>query len=209
MKRSLAIYDAIIFDLGGVILNIDYHKTVKAFQKLGLKEFDSMYSQAAQSGLFDLFETGQISAQSFINQLLPYLPIGTSPNQVVEAWNAMLLDFPSENLQFLEVLKVQKPIYLLSNTNEIHISAFHRKLKNDFGKAHLDSYFNKVYFSNEIQMRKPNSEIFEFVCEDNQLNMNNTLFIDDSVQHIEGASKLGLQTIHYTFKENLAKIFYI
>jgi glucose-1-phosphatase len=207
MKTELKRYDAVIFDLGGVILNIDYHKTIEAFQKLGLKDFDKMYSQASQAGLFDLLETGKISAQSFINQLLPYLPLGTSPNHVVEAWNAMLLDFPKENLQFLEELKKQMPIYLLSNTNEIHISAFHRKLKNEFGKSHLEVYFEKAYFSNEIQMRKPTIEIFEFVCTENKLNISNTLFIDDSIQHIEGASKFGLQTFHYSFKEKLTKIF--
>lgn len=205
MKIDLRHYDAIIFDLGGVILTIDYDKTVEAFDKLGLKAFDKMYSQATQSGLFDLFETGQVSAQSFINQLLPYLPVGTSPNHVVEAWNAMLLDFPPENLQFLEDLNQHKPIYLLSNTNEIHVKAFHRKLKHVSGKTHLESYFHKVYFSNEVQLRKPNIEVFDFVCSQNKLNINKTLFIDDSEQHLIGARKLGLQTLHYNFKETLSK----
>eukprot|EP01041_Mallomonas_annulata_P037369 gene37369-60648_t len=122
-------FDAIIFDLGGVILPIDYNKTADAFKDLGLTNFDELYSQANQSGLFDRFEIGEISAQHFINSILDYLPSQSNANKVVTAWNAMLLDFPQENLEFLAEVKSQKRTFLLSNTNEIHVQAFNRKLK--------------------------------------------------------------------------------
>ena len=120
-KEYFSSFDAIIFDLGGVILNIDYNLTAKAFQDLGLEDFDSIYSQATQSGLFDKLETGMISAQYFVNELLPFLPKGTIANQVVSAWNAMIIDFPKENLELIQKLKAEKLTFLLSNTNEIHI----------------------------------------------------------------------------------------
>lgn len=201
--------DAIIFDLGGVILNIDYTKTSDEFKKLGCTNFDELYSQASQKGLFDDFETGKISTPAFINQLLDFLPPNTTANQVVAAWNAMLLDFPNENLSFLEQIKEKKNTYLLSNTNEIHIKAFNRKLEQQVGKQSLHSYFINTYFSNEIGLRKPHPETFEYVCKQNSLIPNRTLFIDDSIQHIEGAKKIGLQTLHLAKNDSILNHFNI
>lgn len=199
--------DAIIFDLGGVILDIDYQKTANAFKQLGLNSFDEMYSQAAQSGLFDRFEIGEISSSFFLNQLLNYLPRTTTANQLVSAWNAMLLDFPPENLVFLKEINARKKTFLLSNTNEIHIQAFNRKLRQLTGENSLKPYFNQIYFSNEIGKRKPHPEIFQFVCAENELNPSRTLFIDDSIQHIEGAKKIGLQTFHFQNQVSLSQLF--
>lgn len=188
--------DALIFDLGGVIINVDYNKTIQAFEKLGMYDFHSVYSQAKQTNLFDDFETGNISAQHFINRLLHYLPPGTSPNKVVQAWNAMVLDVPAEKIALLDRLKEKYPIYLLSNTNELHIPLVRREWAKITNRP-IESYFNKVYFSNEIKLRKPHLEIFKFVCEDQNLRPATTLFIDDSIQHIDGAKEYGLQTHHF------------
>jgi FMN phosphatase YigB (HAD superfamily) len=193
-KINLELYDAVIFDLGGVILDINYNKTAVAFCDLGLENFDEMYSQANQSGLFDSFETGRISSQYFVNQILNYLPKGITANQVVDAWNAMILEFPLENITFLKQLKQKKNIFLLSNTNEIHIQLFHRKINELVGEKSLQFLFNKVYYSNEIGLRKPNTETFDFVCKENKLIPENVLFIDDSFQHINGAKSIGLNT---------------
>jgi putative hydrolase of the HAD superfamily len=200
-------FEAILFDLGGVILNIDYQLTARAFEEIGLENFDELYSKAQQSGLFDQFEVGAISQQHFINELLPYLPAGTSPNKVVAAWNAMILEFPGENLNLLNKIKVKKPIFLLSNTNEIHVQHFHRKLALNSVNETLHPYFEKVYFSNELGMRKPHSETFDFVCKENNLSPAKTLFIDDSIQHIEGAKKIGLQTYHLSNGETITDLF--
>ena len=104
-KHIFSTVDLILFDLGGVILNINYQKTAEEFQKIGIENFDELYSQAKQSGVFDELETGKISGQFFINHLMKFCPIGTSPNQLVAAWNAMLLDLPIENLNYLRELK--------------------------------------------------------------------------------------------------------
>ena len=204
-KIDLEVYDAIIFDLGGVILDINYKKTAVAFCDLGLENFDEMYSQANQSGLFDLFETGKISAQYFVNQVLNYLPKGITANQVVNAWNAMILEFPMENVTFLKQLNEKKNIFLLSNTNEIHVQLFHRKINELVGEKSLQFLFNKVYYSHEIGLRKPNTETFNFVCKENNLIPENVLFIDDSFQHINGAKEIGLNTYFLEKSQKLSE----
>ncbi|SRR5574343_27887 len=199
-------YDAVILDLGGVIINLDYNKTIHAFEALGMSDFKTVYSQASQTNLFDDFETGKISAQHFVNCLLPYLKPGTTPNKVVHAWNAMILDVPQQKLELLETLKKRFPVYLLSNTNELHVPVVRREFSKvtDYPMEH---FFTKMYFSNEIKLRKPNAEIFEFVCLENNLNPANTLFVDDSIQHIEGAKKIGLNTEHLKDPEDLYQLF--
>jgi HAD superfamily hydrolase (TIGR01549 family) len=198
--------DAIIFDLGGVLIDIDYTKTRQAFENLGISNFNELYSQANQQDLFDRFEIGQISGQHFINSLLNYFTEPISPNKVVHAWNAMLLDFKLEKLTLLEKLAAKYPLFLLSNTNELHVPIVRQRLSKLTAKP-LEVYFSKVYFSHDLGLRKPNSEIFEFVCSENNLNPSTTLFIDDSIQHIEGAKKCGLQTIHLTPDKDLLAYF--
>ncbi|MCE2741985.1 MAG: HAD-IA family hydrolase [Fluviicola sp.] len=198
--------DTIIFDLGGVILNLDYSLTTKAFQDLGLTNFEEMYAQANQTSIFDDLEIGKISAQHFINLVLPYLPVGTTANKVVHAWNAMILDFPKEHLELLMELKKTKKLYLLSNTNEIHIQAVNRSLAKTTDKK-LNSFFDKVYLSHEIGMRKPNAEIFDFVCKDQSINPTSAFFIDDTIRHVEGAKSSGLNTYHITGGETILDLF--
>ncbi len=187
-------FENIIFDLGGVILNIDYQLTENAFKSLGLTDFSSMYTQAAQSGLFDNYEKGLCSTPYFINSLLDFLPPNTSANKVVAAWNAMILDFPIANLDLLLELKTKHRIFLLSNTNDIHLQAVNRSLKSVTSENNLDSFFEKTYYSFEMGMRKPDAEIFNKVCNENQLDKSKTLFIDDTERHILGAQTVGLNT---------------
>lgn len=199
-------YDAIIFDLGGVLINLNYELTAQAFIKLGIPNFKVIYSQAEQTSLFNDFETGKISTQHFINQLLPFLPIGTTANSVVAAWNAMILDVPQKKIELLNQLKLQTRVFLLSNTNEIHM----QKVRREWGKVTqlpMENFFEKIYLSYEVGMRKPDVEIFAHLCNENHLDPNKTLFIDDSIQHIVGAREFGLQTIHLTDPMELYTVF--
>lgn len=187
--------EAIIFDLGGVLLNLDYDLTEKAFVSLGMTNFSESYSQLQQVQLFDQYETGQISSFHFVNRLLDLLPAGTTANQVVHAWDAMILDFPLERLRFLEELSQKYRLFLLSNTNDLHIDAVRRSLEKAVGHRNLEQYFEKTYFSSAVGMRKPDTKIFEFVCSENNLNPAKTVFIDDSPQHIEGAKSAGIEAL--------------
>jgi glucose-1-phosphatase len=197
---------AIIFDFGGVIINIDYDATIRAFEKMGLDNFAAQFSQAKQTDLFDNFEIGKISPQHFINGLLNILPSGISPNEIVYAWNAMLLDIPLERIELLLSLKDKYKIYLLSNTNSLHIDAAIRKW-NTITKSSIYEVFDHVYFSHEMGMRKPNVEIFDAVCKEQGINPETTLFIDDSIQHIHGAKEAGLNTLHLTNGLEIQDVF--
>lgn len=190
-------FDAIIFDLGGVLINLNYKDTTNAFIELGLTDFDAMYSKANQEGLFDQFEVGKISPFLFINKLLTHLPKGTTANQVVHAWNAMIKDFPVNRLELLESLSKSHNLILYSNTNAIHEEKVRRELKK-VSSGELETYFTNTYLSHLFGHRKPRKESFQRLMENSNLDPTKTLFIDDSHQHIIGAREAGLTAIHLT-----------
>jgi len=197
----------IIFDLGGVLLNIDYSKTSGAFKKLGVANFDEMYSQAKQTTLFDDFETGKISAGDFISQVKNLLKLNCTNEEIIDAWNAMLLDFPKERMNLLLNLKAKYNVVLLSNTNEIHKTAFTKILQENYQLNSLDQIFNKTFFSHEIKLRKPNTECFEFVLNTCNFNKNETVFFDDSEQHIIGAKSTGIKAYFVTNGKTILDFF--
>lgn len=184
----------IIFDLGGVLLNIDYQLTEQAFVKLGITNFGEMYSQLKQSSLFDDFEVGKISADEFAKAIIQQSGLNLREQEVVNAWNAMLLDFPLRRLQILQQLRTYYDLFLLSNTNAIHEAAFNKIIEGTHGVS-IGAFFDKVYLSHRIGMRKPGVEVFEKILSENSLDKEHTLFIDDSPQHIEGAKQAGVHTI--------------
>jgi FMN phosphatase YigB (HAD superfamily) len=186
--------NAIIFDLGGVLIDLNYQLTINAFENLGITDFKDLYCQASQSGVFDTYETGKISTQRFINEVLHFIPKQCSPNLIVKAWNSMILDFKIDKLNLLLKLKEECRLFLLSNTNALHLDKVYIEWSK-ISKEPLESFFDKAYFSHKIGMRKPDSEIFKHLCDENSLDPENTLFIDDSAQHIEGAEKFGLKTL--------------
>ena len=188
-------YKAVLFDLGGVLIDIDYYATERAFESLGVSDFKERYSQLAQNELFNRFECGEISPQHFVNLLLPYTQSGTTPNQVVAAWNAMLGAFPTEKLKLIEHLEKTTPLFMLSNTNELHWIEVERAWRKVSDEP-LQHFFKKIYLSHEIGQRKPHPETFEWVCQQIGFEPAEVLFIDDTPQHIEGAIKAGLQ-VHY------------
>jgi putative hydrolase of the HAD superfamily len=184
----------IIFDLGGVLLNIDYLKTETAFHELGFGEFKNMYTQYSANRLFENLETGLVSNEAFYEELVKKANGTINEDQIRNAWNAMLLDFRQESLAFLEQLGENHQLFLLSNTNAIHHEAFGKIFESETGKPALDDYFKKAYYSHQLGLRKPGKEIFEFIMKDSDLEPGETLFIDDSYNNIETAGQLGLMT---------------
>lgn len=201
MKNS----KAIIFDLGAVILNINYQNTIDAFSKLGIKNASTFYSKKVQTDLFNKIETGKITAEKFLAELQKETHNATT-DQVMDAWNAMLLDLPNNRIELIKALKNEHKIYLLSNTNIIHIDAFKKQLGiikwNEFSVL-----FDKIYLSHEVGMRKPNPDIFKHILDEQKLKAEEVFFIDDSPQHIEGAKKLGIQTHHLLDTEDIITLF--
>ncbi len=197
----------IIFDLGGVILSIDYQLTVDAFRKIGISEFDILYSQLVQSNLFDDFETGKISPAQFRDQLRKKVNRSISDEEIDKAWNAMLLDLPKERMELLERLRKDHRIFLLSNTNAIHENAYTQLITKQYGMNVLESAFEKIYLSHHLGLRKPQKKIFELVLQENDLAANETLFIDDSPQHIKGSKAAGMNAILLEKNKSILDLF--
>ncbi|MEO8414605.1 MAG: HAD family phosphatase [Ginsengibacter sp.] len=200
-------YEAIIFDLGGVILNIDYHLTRAAFEVIGVKNFHEMYSQADANDLFKNLETGKISEDSFYTALISSTGIDLPTEKIQYAWNAMLLNFREKSLLFLKELKPKYKLFLLSNTNHIHLKEF-RKIYLEAERAQpFEALFDKVYYSCEIALRKPDAECYQLVLAENKLEPGRTLFVDDSAQNVEAARILGMQTILLPPNKNIEDLF--
>lgn len=188
---------AIIFDLGGVILNIDYTLTIAAFTKLGVKNAELFYSKKEQNPIFDKLEIGAITPDYFLTLLQKYCK-NSDKNEIEKAWNSMLLDLPESRLNHILKLSKNYSLFLLSNTNEIHINSFRKKL-GEKRWVQFSALFNKMYLSHEIGFRKPNKKAFQIILEENKLKSNEVFFIDDSPQHIKAAKILGIQS-HYLLK---------
>ena len=184
----------VLFDLGGVLYHIDYTLSKKAFESLGIDNFDEHFSQQQQNGIFDKLETGELSSTDFLNGMMNILP-KSNEIEIISAWNAMLLGLPQENLEFIHNLSKEMPLYLLSNTNGIHIEQIQKELRQNFGIHSIKSLFTKTYLSHEIGLRKPNKEAFEWVLSDANINAHETLYIDDSTQHINSAKGLGIKSV--------------
>lgn len=198
--------DNIIFDLGNVILDIDYQSTIKAFEKIGIENASILYSKSSQTKIFDQLETGKITKEDFILEIQKIIS-KASKSEIINAWNAIIKDLPESRIDILKNLKDKFSIFLLSNTNSIHIDYIVKKI----GAGKYDEFYNlfdKVYYSHEVKLRKPDPNIFKLVINENNLKIKNTLFIDDSIQHINSAKKLGLQTYHLNNSiESLETIF--
>jgi glucose-1-phosphatase len=197
----------IIFDLGGVILNINYQATYQAFTDLGVKNFTDLYNQFSLNSMFSDLEVGKIGKEEFLQGMKQHTPEGVTDQQIIDAWNAMLLDFPLRRLQVLQQLRQHYSLYLLSNTNIIHMEAFNRILQESRGIPSLATFFDKAYYSHEIGLRKPDRESYEFVLDAHGLQPSETLFIDDTLPNIEGAKLVGIETIHLLPPRTITDVF--
>ena len=196
----------IIFDFGGVILNINYNKTINAFKKLGIVNAEKIYSQKKQSELFNLIETGKISEKEFLLELQK-ISLNKNTQKIKKAWNAMLLDLPKERLTLLRQLKSSYKLFLLSNTNYLHIKEIKKKLGDNMW-SNFSNLFDKMYLSHQLKIRKPEKDIFKLILSEQKLNANEVLFIDDSYQHIKTAKKLKLNTYHLKHEEDIVSLFF-
>ena len=129
-----------------VILNVDYTRIIRAFEDLDIPDFDKTYSKIHQDPIIDDFEKGKITASDFRNEVRNHLQADLTDQQIDKAWNSMLIDLPQERLDVLSNLNEQYPLYLLSNTNEIHFNAWHRIIKKQHGLDSMEPFFNKLYY---------------------------------------------------------------
>ncbi len=186
----------LIFDFGGVICNLDIHQTEKKFRTLGILHLKNEESHRERDSLFEKIEDGSLSSKDFRTALRKYFNHFVSDAELDEAWNALLLDIPEPRIRFLEKLKKHYRIFLLSNSNEIHYLKFLADFTRQYGYRDFNVLFEKAYFSFQIGMKKPNIAIFEYVLKDSGLNTAETLFIDDTLKHVQAAQKTGIHAYH-------------
>lgn len=198
----------IIFDYGNVIFNIDFNKVAQAWKDLGINNADEFYGHRQQDNVFNALERGQISPEDFRDKIreLTHKPELTD-QQINDAWNNIFVGIPEGNHELLLKLKDKYRTFLLSNINAIHYDYVHEYLKREFNMADNSGLFEKTYYSHLVGKRKPDAEIFEQVLQENNLDPAETLFIDDSPQHLETAKKLGLQTYLMTAPDTIQKYF--
>jgi len=204
-KLELSGIKNIIFDLGGVIIDIHYQKTIEQFKKLGFIDFETIYTNIKQSHLFDLVETGKIPPHSFRMELRKYRN-NLTDSQIDKAWNAMIGEMPYQNVNLLKLLRLKYRTFLLSNTNAIHIEYFLNYITQKFDYNPLPEMFEHTYYSHEIGYRKPDLNSYNYVIMDAGLNASETLFIDDLEANIIGAREAGLKTFHIT-EQNIQMLF--
>ena len=196
----------IIFDLGNVFLTIDYQLTSQAFRDLGVHNFDDLYAQDEASPLFRLLEMGKISNADFFDGFREASGCALSDGQIVGAWCAMLGHFPVDRVDWLAGVKERFNVFLFSNTNAIHYTAFMDIYRQDLGRDDFNAHFIKPYYSHEMGLRKPDPESFLYILNEQGLKAGETLFIDDTMVNIEGAREVGLEVMHLPVGKSLVEL---
>jgi len=200
----------IVFDLGGVLLNIDPNKTIEAFGQLGMGQLIGDKGLTYDHDIFYLMEQGKVTPEEFRNGVRKLLSGEVTNEQIDVAWNAMLLDFPTIRVELLQKLRNEFGLYLFSNTNAIHVAKYQSIFRNEHG-FEVTSLFDKVFHSNEIGYRKPNPESFWEIIRLSGITPIETIFVDDLLSNVEAAIACGLkgywlqpgQSVEGIFKEYL------
>ncbi len=186
----------IIFDLGGVLLNLDFARTYDALRKLGINNPEEIIRLGHGSVMLKDHERGAITDEEFIQSLKKSAAASVGDSDLINAWNSLLVDFPKDRIEWLTALKKKYRLFLFSNTNGIHLTSFRKIYSNAFNNAYFDDHFEKAYYSHIVGISKPDLRAYELVISENNLLPAETLFIDDTLANVEAARQAGLQALH-------------
>ncbi|WP_031301424.1 HAD family hydrolase [Sphingobacterium paucimobilis] len=197
----------IILDYGNVIFMIDFIKSQDAFTQLGISNAGEIFAHHGQITLFDDFDKGNITPDEFRDGIRELTNnSGLTDSEIDNAWNALLIGVPPGKHELLLGLQAKFRTFLLSNNNAIHYAYCMRHIQEEYGIKDNTIFFERAYYSHLMGMRKPEANIFNAVLDENRLIAGNTLFVDDSPQHLETASLLGMHTALCTKENPLDKI---
>jgi putative hydrolase of the HAD superfamily len=198
----------LIFDLGGVILDLSVERTLQSFADIsGLKKERVKELFISSKGFLD-YEKGEIEDDEFRSFVRELYSVRADDDALDASWNAMLLGIPRQKLDLLLSLKEKFNVYLLSNTNNIHLNYINDRIMTPvFGEASLDRYFHKAYYSHRMKKRKPDANIYQQVLDENNLKPHETLFLDDNADNIAGANALGIRTVHVVTPDHIITYF--
>lgn len=195
----------ILFDLGGVILDINIPATLKRFYELGFPASLMEFPHSMKTDIFFKYQTGKLSTVQFRNELRKAAGTDMTDQALDDAWNAMLVGIPRERTALLKVLSEHYNLYMLSNTSELHVRVFEKMYLDTAGES-MHRVFKKIYYSHEIGWHKPDLEAWEYVIRDSGINPEETLFLDDDIHNIKASQELGFQAIHIHERTNLMNL---
>ncbi len=196
----------IVLDLGGVILELDVNRSIELLSELGFPGEENLDIIFSKHPFFLEFETGRITPDKFIDALTVQLGDHTPREKIFEAWNAMILGFQPDTIKLLTQLREEYRMFLLSNTNAIHEVYYNDLLHMKHGIPNLTDIFEKVYYSHDLNMRKPDHEIFQHVLADSRLNARETLYIDDTEVHVKAAGDQGIHAYHLRLPQRITEV---
>jgi putative hydrolase of the HAD superfamily len=197
----------LVFDLGGVILDLSVDTTLSSFAKVsGIDKQEAKRLFISSPG-FEAYEKGEIGDEEFRTFVKDLYKISSTDELLDACWNAMLLRIPQNKLDLLQTLKTRYNVVLLSNTNNIHLEYINNVLLPLTGNYSLDVFFHRAYYSHRMKKRKPDADIFEQVLSENKFRPEETLFLDDNPQNVEGAGRLGIKTMYVTHPDIILDYF--
>lgn len=197
----------LLFDLGNVLLDLDFSRTEESFRELLQEDFEEAYLAYEARQLFEDFELGDISPFEFVRGMRASTEVPLTDDDVIDSWNALLLGIPKARLEWLQSLRTHYDLYLLSNTNALHMMWFDEHLR-DVHNSSLDKFkaiFKDCFLSYQLRMRKPQVRIFRHVLEQAGIPADKTLYIDDRRDNIQAARQLGFQIYQHAPQKEVAQ----
>lgn len=197
----------IIFDYGGVIINLDMQTPLDLLKLHSRLNVEEVWKEMHSKKVFEMYEQGILSDEEFRNAIRNFFNIQIDDELIDQIWNSLLLDMPQERIELLSKCQIQYQTFLLSNSNPIHYNSYLSQLQNRYKINSFNDLFKKAYFSFEMKLLKPSSEIFQKIIDTHQLKVGETLFIDDTLVHIETARKMGFKTVYLTDGRKITDLF--
>ena len=197
----------ILFDLGGVILDINVLATKEKFYNLGFPAKLLSYPENRETDLFYKYETGQLSTEAFRNAIRDFTGLNFKDGEFDAAWNAMIVDIPKERTDMLIRLAQTYELYMLSNTSPLHVPVYEKMFERSAGVS-MAMVFNRRYYSHKIGFHKPDAEAYEYVIKETGIIPEETLFLDDNIHNIKAAQELGFHAIHIHERTDMLSIGY-
>lgn len=191
----------IIFDLGGVLLNLDVPYCMGELDRVGLREVREWMTGTNEKGFFKDYECGGLTTAQFRDEIRKWASCRLSDEEIDRIWNSMLKDIPSYKLELLWNLRKKYDLFLLSNTNELHWQVCAGKFA--YKGMQVQDYFTRIFLSFQMHLAKPDAEIFRVVCREAGIKAEESLFVDDSMENCRAAVSLGIHALHYTPGDDL------
>ncbi|HMX40210.1 MAG TPA: HAD family phosphatase [Saprospiraceae bacterium] len=188
----------LIFDFGNVLFDLDLAQIPLRFQRLWGAHYPAAMQRLQQHRTLERYETGQISTEEFVHTLRHAAPDPLSAEQVLELWDSIFLEMPASRFDLLLRLRQRYRVFLLSNINDLHARYITRYMLHRHGIQDFeDAYFDKVYYSHLIGLRKPERDVYEYVLADARLQAQECVFFDDMEANVAAARQVGIQGIHH------------